>query len=61
MWYQEILTDPLMQVLLFLIIMALGWIILRWIFKIAVRIFVIGCLSIFVIGSVLFILNFVSQ
>jgi hypothetical protein len=61
MWYQEILTDPLFQVLLFILAVAVGLVILRFIIKIASRIFAIGCLALFIIGSVLFVLNFIAS
>jgi hypothetical protein len=50
MLYQEVLTDPLLQVLLLILAVAVGWVILRFILKIASRIFVIGCLALFIIG-----------
>ncbi|MGD8456218.1 MAG: hypothetical protein PVF83_07545 [Anaerolineales bacterium] len=61
MWYQDILADPLLQVLLVILAVAVGWILLRFIFKIAMRIFMIGCVAIFVIGAILLILNYVSS
>jgi len=61
MWYQEILADPLLRILLLVLVAAVGWVILRLIFKIAMRVFVIGCLALFILGAVLFILNFVAS
>jgi hypothetical protein len=58
MWYQDILADPSLKILLFVLAAAVGWVILRLIFKIAMRVFVIGCLALFILGAVLFILNF---
>ena len=61
MWYQDILADPLLQVLLFILAVAVGWVILRFIFKIAMRIFVVGCLAIFIIGVIVLVLNFITS
>ena len=61
MWYQEILADPLLQVLLFVLALAVGWVLLRFIFKIAMRIFVVGCLALFILGAVLFVLSFMAS
>jgi hypothetical protein len=61
MWYQEVLADPLLRILLLVLVAAVGWVILRFIFKIAMRVFVIGCLALFILGAVLFILNFVAS
>lgn len=61
MWYQDILADPLLRILVLVIAAAIGWVLLRFIFKIAMRVFVIGCLALFMLGAVLFILNFVTS
>lgn len=61
MWYQEILADPLLRILLLVLVATVGWVILRLIFKIAMRGFVIGCLALFILGAVLFILKFVAS
>jgi hypothetical protein len=61
MWYQDILGDPLLQVLLFVLALAVGWVLLRFIFKIAMRIFVVGCLALFILGAVLFVLSFAAS
>jgi hypothetical protein len=61
MWYQELLADPFLRVLLLVLAAAVGWVILRLIFKIAMRVFVIGCLAFFILGAVLFILNLVAR
>jgi len=61
MWLQDILNNPLIQVLLLVLAIAIGWVILRFILKITTKIFAIGCLAIIVIGAVLFILGFTGS
>jgi hypothetical protein len=59
MWYQELLNDPLLQILWFILALAFGWFVIRIIFKVAMRIFFIGCLAIFIIGLVMVLFSFI--
>lgn len=61
MWYQDILASPLLRILLIVLVAAVGWVILRLIFKITMRVFAIGCLALFILGAVLLALNFVAS
>jgi hypothetical protein len=61
MWYQDVLADPLIRVLLLVLAVAVGWVILHLIFRVAMRIFVIGCLALFILGAVLLILSFTAR
>lgn len=60
MWYQEILNNPLMQVLVFILALAVGWLLIRFIFKLAMRVFVIGCAVILLLGGVLILLGIIK-
>ena len=62
MWYQIAVENPpnLMNILLVIILLVVGWVLLRVIFKIAMRVFMIGCLGILVIGAFLFFFNLLN-
>jgi hypothetical protein len=59
-WYQDILSDPLMKILLFILALAVGWLLIRFIFKLARRVFMIGCAAIVVLGVILIILGYIQ-
>ncbi len=49
--------SPLIQVLLVLLLFALAWTALRFVLRLARRLFTCGCLAIFVIGGLYLLLN----
>ncbi len=59
MWYQIAVENPpnLMNILLVIILLVVGWVVLRLIFKIAMRVFMIGCVAILGVGAFLFFFN----
>jgi hypothetical protein len=60
MWYQDILNDPLMQIMVFILALAIGWLLIRFIFKLAKRVFMIGCVAILLLGAILFMLGYIQ-
>jgi len=62
MWYQIAVENPpnLMNILLVIILLVVGWVVLRFIFKIARRVFMLGCVAILVIGAFLFFFRFLN-
>lgn len=62
MWYQIAVENPpgIMNILLVIILLVVGWVVLRLIFKMAMRVFMIGCVAILVIGAFLFFLNLLN-
>ncbi len=62
MWYQIAVENPpnLMNILLVIILLVVGWVVLRFIFKIAMRVFMLGCVAILVIGAFLFFFNLLT-
>ena len=60
MWYQEILNDPLMKTVLLILALTVGWLLIRFIFKLAKRVFMIGCIVILLLGGVLILLGVVQ-
>jgi len=59
MWYQDILNDPLIQILLLILALGVGWLLIRFIFKLAKRVFMIGCAAIVIVGVILFFLGYI--
>ena len=62
MWYQIAVENPpnLMNILFVIILLVVGWVVLRFIFKIAMRVFMLGCVAILVIGAFLFFFNLLN-
>ena len=62
MWYQIAVENPpnIMNILLIIILLVVGWVVLRLIFKIAMRVFMLGCVGILVIGAFLFFFNLLN-
>jgi len=62
MWYQIAVENPpdLSNILLVIILLVVGWVVLRFIFKIARRVFMLGCVAILVIGAFLFFFRFLN-
>lgn len=62
MWYQIAVENPpdLSNILLIIILLVVGWVLLRVIFKIAMRVFMIGCVAILVVGAFLFFFNLLN-
>lgn len=52
--------DQLTQIGLFLLALVVIWIILRFVLRLAMRIFTLGCLLILGLGAALFILRFLA-
>jgi hypothetical protein len=57
----EITLDLLIKIGLFVIVLAAAWAVLKFIFKLAWRVFLFGCGAILVLGLGLLLLRFVSQ
>jgi ABC-type iron transport system FetAB permease component len=62
MWYQIAVDNPpnLSNILLVIILLVVGWVVLRFIFKIAKRVFMLGCVAILVVGAFLFFFNLLN-
>jgi hypothetical protein len=53
MWDQIISQDPtgLLPALLFILVLGAVWLVIRFIFKLAMRVFMIGCVAIVLLGA----------
>lgn len=51
--------DPLIQVVLAVLILAIAWTALRFVLRLARRLFTCGCLAIFLLGGLYLLLNVV--
>jgi hypothetical protein len=51
------LDNPLVRIVLLVLAIAVVWFVLQFLFKLALRIFVGGCLVIVIIGAILFLLR----
>ncbi len=60
MWYQGMLSDPLLKVFFLILALAIGWLLIRFIFKLAMRVFMIGCAAILLLGGVLILLGYIQ-
>jgi len=54
------MPEGLLSILLIILVVAIIWMVIKFVFKLTARIFSCGCLLIFVIGAFLFFTGFIN-
>ena len=54
------ILPAIIRILGFVLVMAVGWLVIKFVFKLAAKIFTIGCVAILIIAAIMLAYNFLG-